>query len=60
MDLETKDLKDMLHNSSVKAVHMLVTESVVFAFGLWIACACSSLHLSVGYPDYFPREAWVE
>ncbi|TVY44564.1 putative MFS-type transporter [Lachnellula subtilissima] len=39
MDLEAKDIKQMLHNSSVKAVHMLATEPVVFAFGLWIAFA---------------------
>lgn len=39
MDLEAKDIKEMLHSSSVKAVHMLVTEPVVFAFGLWIAFA---------------------
>lgn len=25
MDLEAKDLKEMLHNSSVKAIHMLIT-----------------------------------
>ncbi|KAH7364710.1 major facilitator superfamily domain-containing protein [Rhexocercosporidium sp. MPI-PUGE-AT-0058] len=28
MDLDAKDIKEMLHNSSVKAVHMLVTEPV--------------------------------
>jgi MFS family permease len=40
MDLEAKDIKEMLHNSSIKAVHMLATEPVVFAFGfLWIAFA---------------------
>ena len=39
MDLEAKNIKEMLHNSSVKAVKMLATEPVVFAFGLWIAFA---------------------
>ncbi|TLD34470.1 multidrug resistance protein [Venturia nashicola] len=37
MDLESKGIKGLLHDSSVKAVNMLVTEPVVFAFGLWIA-----------------------
>jgi MFS family permease len=35
-DLESSSLKDMLHSSSIKAIRMLMTESVVFAFGLWI------------------------
>jgi len=39
MDLDAKNIKEMLHNSSVKAVKMLITEIVVFAFGLWIAFA---------------------
>lgn len=37
MDLESKGIKGLLHDSCVKAVNMLVTEPVVFAFGLWIA-----------------------
>jgi len=36
MELEAKDIKEMLHSSSVNAVHMLVTEPVVFTFGLWM------------------------
>jgi hypothetical protein len=39
MDFEARNIKEMLHNSSVKAVHMLITEPVVFAFGLWIVFA---------------------
>jgi MFS family permease len=39
MDLEAKNINEMLHNSSVKAVKMLITEPVAFAFGLWIAFA---------------------
>lgn len=37
MDVETPKLQDMLKTSSVKALRMLFTEPVVFAFGLWIA-----------------------
>lgn len=37
MELEAGDIKSMLEASSVKAVKMLVTEPVVFAFGLWIS-----------------------
>ncbi|KAK3633522.1 hypothetical protein LTR56_015775 [Elasticomyces elasticus] len=36
-DINTPSVKAMLKASSVKAVHMLATEPVVFAFGLWIA-----------------------
>lgn len=62
MDLETKDLKDMLHNSSVKAVHMLVTEPVVFAFGLWIAFAwfVTFLFLSVIPITFQEKRGWSE
>jgi hypothetical protein len=34
MNLEAKYIKEMLHSSSIKAMHMLITEPVVFAFGL--------------------------
>jgi hypothetical protein len=34
MDLEAEDIKEMLRNSSSKAIHMLLTEPVVFSFGL--------------------------
>jgi MFS family permease len=62
MDLETKDLKDMLHSSSVKAVHMLVTEPVVFAFGLWIAFAwfVTFLFLSVIPITFQEKRGWSE
>ncbi|KAJ6185161.1 hypothetical protein N7519_006462 [Penicillium mononematosum] len=39
-DIEAPGIKHMLHNSSVKAVKMLFSEPVVFAFGLWISFAC--------------------
>ena len=38
MDLRARNIKEMLHSSSVKAI----PEPVVFAFGLWIAFAWSS------------------
>lgn len=62
MDLEAKDLKDMLHNSSVKALHMLVTEPVVFAFGLWIALAwfVTFLFLSVVPITFQEKRGWSE
>ena len=62
MDLETKDLKDMLRNSSVKAVHMLATEPVVFAFGLWIAFAwfVTFLFLSVIPITFQEKRRWSE
>ena len=62
MDLETKDLKDMLRNSSVKAVHMLATEPVVFAFGLWIAFAwfVTFLFLSVIPITFQEKRGWSE
>ncbi|CAG8980627.1 hypothetical protein HYALB_00012814 [Hymenoscyphus albidus] len=62
MDLEAKDLKTMLHNSSVKAVHMLATEPVVFAFGLWIAFAwlVTFLFLSVIPITFEEKRGWNE
>jgi MFS family permease len=39
MELDAKNIKEMLHNSSVKSVKMLITEPAVFAFGLWTAFA---------------------
>jgi uncharacterized alkaline shock family protein YloU len=35
IELEAKNFSDLLVQSSVKAVHLLVTEPVLFAFGLW-------------------------
>lgn len=62
MDLEARDIKDMLHNSSVKAVHMLVSEPVVFAFGLWIAFAwfVTFLFLSVIPITFEDKRNWNE
>jgi MFS family permease len=62
MDLEAKDIKEMLHNSSVKAVHMLITEPVVFAFGLWIAFAwcVTFLFLSVIPITFQEKRGWSE
>jgi hypothetical protein len=37
--LEASTLKQALYNSSIKAVHMLITEPAVLAFGLWIGFA---------------------
>jgi hypothetical protein len=52
----------MLKASSVKAIHMLVTEPVVFAFGLWIAfCwAVVFLFLSVIPITFQEHHGWGE
>ena len=62
MDLEARNFKEMLHSSSVKAVHMLVTEPVVFAFGLWIAFAwcVTFLFLSVIPITFQEKRGWSE
>lgn len=62
MDLEAKNIKEMLHNSSVKAVHMLATEPVVFAFGLWIVFAwfVTFLLLSVIPITFQEKRGWSE
>lgn len=62
MDLEAKNLKEMLHNSSVKAVKMLATEPVVFAFGLYIAFAwfVTFLFLSVIPITFSEKRGWNE
>lgn len=39
IDLDARNVKDLMKAASVKAIHMLATELVVFAFGLWIAFA---------------------
>lgn len=39
IDLDKMSVKDLLHAASVKAIHMLATEAVVLAFGIWIAFA---------------------
>jgi hypothetical protein len=62
MDLEAKNIKEMLHNSSIKAVNMLATEPVVFAFGLWIAFAwfVTFLFLSVIPITFQEKRGWNE
>jgi MFS family permease len=61
-DLEAPGLKQMLHNSSVKAIHMLVTEPVVLAFGLWISFAwfLTFLFLSVIPITFEEKKGWSE
>ncbi|RJE23409.1 Major Facilitator Superfamily [Aspergillus sclerotialis] len=61
-DLEAPGLKQMLHNSSVKAIKMLLTEPVVFAFGLWIAFAwfITFLFLSVIPITFSEKHGWSE
>ncbi|KAJ5273831.1 hypothetical protein N7478_008956 [Penicillium angulare] len=61
-DLEAPGIKQMLHNSSVKAVRMLFTEPVVFAFGLWISFAwfLTFLFLSVIPITFTDKRGWGE
>lgn len=61
-DIYTPDLKSMLRASSIKAIRMLVTEPVVFAFGLWIAfCwAVVFLFLSVIPITFTEKHGWSE
>ncbi|PVI03090.1 MFS general substrate transporter [Periconia macrospinosa] len=61
-DIYTPNLKSMLKASSVKAIRMLVTEPVVFAFGLWIAfCwAVVFLFLSVIPITFTEKHGWSE
>jgi len=61
-DINTPDIKTMLKASSVKAIHMLATEPVVFAFGLWIAfCwAVVFLFLSVIPITFSDKRDWSE
>lgn len=61
-DLEAGTVKQMLHASSVKAVHMLVTEPVVFAFGLWIGFAwgVTFIFLSVIPITFEEKRGWSE
>ncbi|KKY22708.1 putative mfs multidrug protein [Phaeomoniella chlamydospora] len=61
-DLENKNVKDLLYNSSVKAVKMLATEPVVFAFGTWIAFAwaVTFLFLSVIPITFSEKRNWSE
>ncbi|KAL4913677.1 major facilitator superfamily domain-containing protein [Aspergillus aurantiobrunneus] len=61
-ELEAPTLKHALHNSSIKAVHMLVTEPAVFAFGLWIGFAwfVTFLFLSVIPITFSEKRGWNE
>lgn len=61
-DLEAPGIKQMLHNSSVKAIRMLFTEPVVFAFGLWISFAwfLTFLFLSVIPITFADKRGWGE
>ena len=61
-DLEAPGLKQMLHNSSVKAIRMLFTEPVVFFFGLWISFAwfLTFLFLSVIPITFQEKRGWNE
>ncbi|KAE8349551.1 major facilitator superfamily domain-containing protein [Aspergillus coremiiformis] len=61
-DLEAPNLKVMLHNSSIKAISMLITEPVVFAFGLWISFAwfLAFLFLSVISITFTEKKHWGE
>ncbi|KAK6383001.1 hypothetical protein LTS17_003671 [Exophiala oligosperma] len=62
MDLEARSLKALVHESSVKAIHMLLTEPVVFLFGLWIAFAwtITFLFLSVISITFQEKRGWSE
>ncbi|KAK7744440.1 hypothetical protein SLS53_003324, partial [Cytospora paraplurivora] len=61
-DIYTPDIKSMLKASSVKAIKMLVTEPVVFSFGLWIAfCwAVTFMFLSVIPITFTEKRGWSE
>lgn len=61
-ELEAPGVKEMLHNSSVKAIKMLFTEPVVFFFGLWIAFAwfLTFLFLSVIPITFQEKHGWGE
>lgn len=61
-DIETPSLKAMLKASSVKAIRMLATEPVVFAFGLWIGFTwfVVFLFLSVIPITFSEKRGWSE
>ncbi|KAI5289841.1 hypothetical protein KEM54_003093 [Ascosphaera aggregata] len=62
MELESHNVKEMLHTSCVKAIKMLVTEPVVLVFGLWIAFAwgITFLFLSVIPITFTEHHGWRE
>ncbi|SMR51621.1 unnamed protein product [Zymoseptoria tritici ST99CH_3D1] len=61
-DIETPGVKGMLKASSVKAIRMLVTEPVVFSFGLWIGFCwfVVFLFLSVIPITFQEKRGWSE
>ncbi|PLB50887.1 MFS transporter [Aspergillus steynii IBT 23096] len=61
-EVEAPGIKEMLHSSSVKAIKMLITEPVVFFFGLWIAFAwfLTFLFLSVIPITFNEKKGWNE
>lgn len=61
-ELEAPGIKSMLYNSSVKAVYMLITEPVVFFFGLWISFSwfLTFLFLSVISITFSEKKKWGE
>ncbi|KAI5293379.1 hypothetical protein KEM52_005594 [Ascosphaera acerosa] len=62
MELESHNVKQMLHTSCVKAIKMLITEPVVLVFGLWIAFAwgVTFLFLSVIPITFTEHHGWRE
>ena len=61
-DIETPSVKVLLKNSSVKAIQMLITEPVVFAFGLWIGFTwfVTFMFLSVIPITFQEKRGWNE
>ncbi|GAV49846.1 hypothetical protein ZYGR_0R00890 [Zygosaccharomyces rouxii] len=61
-ELEAPELKDALYNSSVKAIGMLLSEPVVFFFGMWIAFTwfITFLFLSVITITFSEQKHWSE
>ena len=61
-DLEAPGVKEMLYNSSVKAFIMMITEPVVFFFGLWISFSwfITFLFLSVISITFTELRPWSE
>lgn len=61
-DITTPSVKILLKNSSVKAIQMLITEPVVFAFGLWIGFTwfVTFMFLSVIPITFQEKRGWNE
>lgn len=61
-DITTPSVKILLKNSSVKAIQMLFTEPVVFAFGLWIGFTwfVTFMFLSVIPITFQEKRGWNE